>query len=123
MNHGIGHMVTGGGVWGSNTYTPGQHLPPPDNTRPTVQHLPLDNIRPQTTPTPWTTPAPSWTTPVPPPPQEEENKPIRSMGGRYASYWNASLLLFVFARKIGKIISWIITEGPRPLYGNFKFNW
>ena len=79
MHHGIGHMVTGGWMYGG--VYPGmvgwmsRGVAPP----PSVRH------------------------PPPPPPPDtppRENKPIRSMRGPYASYWNAHLFRELHSQRV-----------------------
>ena len=100
---------TPGGWEEWTTPPPGQHLPPPNQgqmsqhllppwtTPPPLDNtsLPLDNtshpLPRQHLPPPWTTP-PSPQSHLPPSP------PGLCTGGRYASYWNAFLLLRSFTR-------------------------
>ena len=98
-------------------YHPSEQTPLPEQTPPLEQTPPGANTPPeQTVPgadTPQSRPSPQSRHPPrsrhPPPPNKADSS-IRSMSGRYASYWNAFLLCFVFTRLI-------ITEGQtnRPL--------
>ena len=106
MHHGIGHMVW----WGEVTLLTGTSTPPPP-PRPGPSHPTRT-----TTPTAWQRPPPPTPWPGSPPlplpdqdhhapPQEIENKSIRSMCGQYASYWNAFLLLLIFQSTYSQITS------------------
>ena len=95
-------------VWGV-CYTPYTTLPRPPQSTPPRHTLP--SVHTPQNPTLYTTPLPPLSphtsiphsphiTPPPPPPHpfipRAENQGIRSMRGRYASYWNA----YLFKKKI-----------------------
>ena len=90
----------GGGV--SEADPPGRHThPPPRAGTPQTRHPPRTRHPPGRHTPPWQAPpwagtplgrhTPQQTPPGPDPPREADAS-IRSMSGRYASYWNAFLL-------------------------------
>ena len=90
-------LFTVGGLWRTPP-GPGRHPPGPGRTPPGPRRTPQDQGEP-----PWTRHTPPRTRQTPPPtrqttpprpgrPPREEDCSIRSMSGRYASYWNAFLL-------------------------------
>ena len=81
------HSVHRGGM--SEADPPGRHTPPPPS-----RHTPLRAGTPPIGTPPlgrYTPPAGTPPQTRPPPPSREAHASIRSMSGRYASYWNAFL--------------------------------
>ena len=92
------------GVWSASVHAGISPPPPPRTRHPLEQTPPWDQAPPEQTPqtgqTPPGTRHPSLEqTPPPPqsrPPRSSACWEIRSTSGRYASYWNAILLLILF---------------------------
>ena len=86
-----------GGLWrtppgpGRHPPGPGRHPPGPGTPPPGPGRHPPNQAHPRAQPPPRGPGRP------PPPPPREEDCSIRSMSGRYASYWNAFLFTFQFA--------------------------
>ena len=101
-------LSTGGVSPGTTTTPPGPSRPPLDqaDTPQTRQTPPRDQAdlpwTKQTHPPPGlgrpTSPQPPWDRAEPPPPEEDCS--IRSMSGRYASYWNAFLFGQIFSSEL-----------------------
>ena len=83
-------------------HTPGKQTPPsradpPKSRHPPEQTPPQDQVHPQSRhpPIPGTTPQ-----------EADAESGIRSMSGRYTSYWNALLLIFIYFNECNKISNW-----------------
>ena len=74
---------------------PGRHTPPQDQADPPAGRAPWENPPGRETPQDQAD-TPRDQTPLAGRPPREEDCSIRSMSGRYASYWNAFLLCFFF---------------------------